>query len=68
MNWIIPLSANIVIRNLGLTLFLAQVGMSSGPKFAATVNDTGFTMLGLGAVVLAALVVPILALRPLFSA
>jgi putative transport protein len=62
MNWTIPLSANLVIRNLGLTLFLAQVGMSSGPKFAATVTDTGFTMLGLGAVVLAALVVPILAL------
>ncbi len=62
MNWTIPLSANIVIRNLGLTLFLAQVGMSSGPKFAATVTDTGFTMLGLGAVVLAALVLPILAL------
>ncbi len=53
MNWTIPLSANIVIRNLGLTLFLAQVGMSSGPKFAATVTDTGFMMLGLGAVVLA---------------
>ena len=62
MNWTIPLSANLVIRNLGLTLFLAQVGMSSGPKFAATVTDTGFTMLGLGALVLAALVVPILAL------
>jgi putative transport protein len=62
MNWTIPLSANIVIRNLGLTLFLAQVGMSSGPKFAATVTDTGFTMLGLGALVLAALVLPILTL------
>ena len=62
MNWTIPLSANLVIRNLGLTLFLAQVGMSSGPKFAATVTDTGFLMLGLGAVVLVALVVPILIL------
>ena len=62
MSWTIPLSANIVIRNLGLTLFLAQVGMSSGPKFAATVTDTGFVMLGLGAVVLVALVVPILIL------
>ena len=30
MNWTIPLSANLVIRNLGLTLFLAQVGMASG--------------------------------------
>ncbi len=62
MSWTIPLSANVVIRNLGLTLFLAQVGMSSGPKFAATVTDTGFVMLGLGALVLIALVVPILIL------
>ena len=62
MNWTIPLSANIVLRNLGLTLFLAQVGMSSGPKFAATVTDTGFMMLALGMVVLIALVVPILIL------
>jgi putative transport protein len=62
VNWTIPLSANLVIRNLGLTLFLAQVGMASGPKFAATVTETGFMMLGLGAVVLIALVVPILIL------
>jgi putative transport protein len=62
MNWTIPLSANLVLRNLGLTLFLAQVGMSSGPKFAATVTETGFLMLGLGAAVLVALVLPILIL------
>jgi len=62
MNWTIPLSANLVLRNLGLTLFLAQVGMSSGPKFAATVTETGILMLALGAVVLVALVVPILLL------
>src|SRR4029450_1007209 len=43
MNWTIPLSANIVIRNLGLTLFLAQVGMASGPKFAATVSGPGLS-------------------------
>jgi putative transport protein len=49
MNWTIPLSAN-------------QVGMSSGPKFAATVTATGFLMLGLGAAVLVALVLPILVL------
>ena len=64
MNWTIPLSANLVLRNLGLTLFLAQVGMASGPKFAATVSETGFLMLGLGAVVLVALVLPILDPRP----
>lgn len=62
LNWTIPLSANLVLRNLGLTLFLAQVGMSSGPKFAATVADSGLLMLGLGAVVLLALVLPILIL------
>jgi putative transport protein len=62
INWTIPLSANLVLRNLGLTLFLAQVGLSSGPKFAATVTDTGLQMLGLGALVLIALVVPILLL------
>jgi putative transport protein len=62
MNWTIPLSANLVLRNLGLTLFLAQVGMASGPKFAATVSQTGFQMLGLGAAVLAALVLPIMIL------
>jgi len=62
MNWTIPLSANLVLRNLGLTLFLAQVGMASGPKFAATVADTGLLMLGMGALVLIALVLPILIL------
>ena len=62
MNWTIPLSANLVLRNLGLTLFLAQVGMSSGPKFAATVTENGLMMLGLGALVLVALVLPILIL------
>jgi putative transport protein len=62
LNWTIPLSANLVLRNLGLTLFLAQVGMSSGSKFVATISETGFLMLGLGVVVLVALVLPILAL------
>jgi putative transport protein len=62
LNWTIPVSANLVLRNLGLTLFLAQVGMASGPKFAGTVADTGLMMLGLGALVLVALVLPILVL------
>jgi putative transport protein len=62
LNWIMPISANLVLRNLGLTVFLAQVGMASGPKFAATVSESGFLMLGLGAIVLFALVLPILLL------
>lgn len=60
VNWTIPLSANLVMRNLGLTLFLAQVGMSAGPKFAATVSATGFLMLGLATVAVLALVLPVL--------
>jgi putative transport protein len=62
LNWMLPVSANLVLRNLGLTVFLAQVGMASGPKFAATVADTGFMMLGFSAVVVLALVVPVLVL------
>ena len=41
MVWVMPLSANLVLRNFGLTVFLAQVGMASGPKFFATVSATG---------------------------
>jgi len=62
LNWIMPISANLVVRNLGLTVFLAQVGMASGPKFASTVSDTGVLMLALGAVILIALVLPVLLL------
>lgn len=62
LNWTIPLSANLVLRNLGLTIFLAQVGMASGPKFAAAVAETGALMLGLGAVILVTLAVPVLLL------
>ena len=58
MNWTIPISANLVLRNLGLTLFLAQVGMTSGPTFAATVSQTGLQMVALGMLVLFALVLP----------
>lgn len=60
LNWTIPIAANLVLRNLGLTVFLAQVGIASGPKFASTIAETGLQMLGLGAVVLLALVLPVL--------
>lgn len=60
VNWTMPLSANLVLRNLGLTLFLAQVGMASGPKFAATVSATGFLLLGLSVVAVLALALPVL--------
>jgi putative transport protein len=54
--WTLPLSANLVLRNFGLTLFLAQVGMSSGPKFAATIAESGLAFILLGALILLPLV------------
>ncbi|MEJ5990882.1 TrkA C-terminal domain-containing protein [Ramlibacter sp. PS3R-8] len=43
--WSMPFSANLVLRNFGLTVFLAQVGLASGPKFFNTVGATGVTYL-----------------------
>lgn len=51
--WDIPLSVNLTIRQLGLLLFLATVGLSSGPAFAAQ----ALTGTGLRAGLLAAVVV-----------
>ena len=62
INWTMPLSANKVLFNLGLTLFLANAGMSTGANVVETVAQTGFLMLGLGAAVLVAIVLPVIVL------
>ena len=49
--WTMPFSANVILRNLGLTVFLAQVGMTSGPKFLETVQQTGSLYLLVGAAI-----------------
>lgn len=49
LTWDIPLPANLTIRQLGLLLFLAAVGLASGPAFA----ESAFTATGLRAGVLA---------------
>ncbi|MBC8722435.1 YidE/YbjL duplication [Paraburkholderia sp. 31.1] len=54
--WVMPLSANLVLRNLGLTIFLAQVGLSCGPKFVATVGTAGPLLLLYGVITLLVLV------------
>ena len=54
--WTMPLSANLVLRNFGLTIFLAQVGIASGPKFFATVGTAGISFLLYGVVIVLALV------------
>ncbi len=43
--WTMPLPANLALRNFGLSVFLAQVGMSSGETFVRTVNQSGFYLL-----------------------
>ena len=50
--WTMPLPANIVLRNFGLAMFLAAVGINAGQPFVRTVAETGFTMLFIGVAVL----------------
>jgi putative transport protein len=47
-----PLPANIVLRNFGLAMFLATVGVNAGQPFVRTVAESGFTMLFIGVAVL----------------
>lgn len=49
--WIMPPSANLTLRNFGLTLFLAVAGLRSAEQFVATVQDTGLLLLGAGIVI-----------------
>ena len=56
-QWAMPISANLVLRNFGLTLFLAVVGLSSGATFAATIADSGLLYLLFGSAIVAVLVV-----------
>lgn len=52
MLWTMPLPANIVLRNYGLAIFLAAVGINAGQPFVKTVADAGLTMLFIGVAVL----------------
>jgi putative transport protein len=52
MLWVMPLPANIVLRNFGLSLFLAAVGINAGQPFVKTIAATGPTLLLIGVVLL----------------
>ncbi|HKF94897.1 MAG TPA: TrkA C-terminal domain-containing protein, partial [Gammaproteobacteria bacterium] len=58
--WVLPLPANIVLRNFGLALFLAAVGINAGQPFVRTVAESGFTMLFIGVAVLLTTVIIVL--------
>ena len=67
--WYLPLSANLVLREVGITLFLACVGLKSGGKFVETlVHGDGLYWLGLGAIITAVpLIIVGLAARYIFK-
>lgn len=50
--WVMPLPANIVLRNFGLALFLAAVGINAGQPFVKTIAATGPLLLLIGVAVL----------------
>ena len=52
MLWVMPLPANIVLRNFGLAIFLAAVGINAGQPFVRTVSETGLSMVFIGMAVL----------------
>jgi len=58
--WVMPLPANIVLRNFGLALFLASVGINAGQPFVRTVAESGATLLLIGAAVLLTTVIIVL--------
>lgn len=50
--WHMPFNANLALRELGLTLFLAAVGLNSGEHFVDTLRSgAGFVWMGLGIVI-----------------
>jgi putative transport protein len=49
--WVMPLPANIVLRNYGLAIFLAAVGINAGQPFVRTIAETDMTMLFIGVAV-----------------
>jgi putative transport protein len=61
MLWTIPLPANIVLRNFGLAVFLAAVGINAGQPFVSQVADGGLTMLLIGGAVLLTTVLIVMA-------
>ncbi|MEF2280206.1 TrkA C-terminal domain-containing protein [Deinococcus sp. YIM 134068] len=55
--WTIPYSANLTLRQLGLAIFLAGVGLRSGSRFAAQLGSPqGLSLLLAGTLVTAAVV------------
>ena len=48
LSWTIPPSANLTLRNFGLTIFLAVVCLRSADNFITRVQSSGFVLRGFG--------------------
>jgi putative transport protein len=51
ITWVIPVSANLTLRQLGLLLFLAGVGTRAGYAFVQTLGANGIQLLFAGAAI-----------------
>jgi putative transport protein len=49
--WVMPISANLTLRQIGLLLFLAGVGTKAGFAFVQTIRSNGAQMLVAGALI-----------------
>ncbi|MBX3544856.1 TrkA C-terminal domain-containing protein, partial [Chelatococcus sp.] len=60
IGWQMPVVANLVLRNLGLAVFIGSVAIGAGAPFVQTVSSNGIQILLGGAVVLLTLVLIVL--------
>jgi putative transport protein len=60
LGWRIPVVANLVLRNLGLSVFIGSVAIGAGTPFVETVASNGIQILLGGAAVLLTLVLIVL--------
>jgi putative transport protein len=60
IGWRVPMVANLVLRNLGLSIFIGSVAIGAGAPFVATVASNGIQILLAGAAVLLTLVLIVL--------
>ena len=51
VTWIIPAPAGLTLRQIGLLLFMAGVGVKAGYSFADTIRSNGAQMLAAGALI-----------------
>ncbi|MEK7685489.1 MAG: TrkA C-terminal domain-containing protein [Verrucomicrobiota bacterium] len=47
MVWNLPIEVNLTVRNLGILLFLAAVGVKAGAVLPSTLRDNGLFLMGL---------------------